>query len=1816
MKTLKSPPIKKLACIALNLLIIMSISAEVPAFDSDKPVTTFSTSYTQAFNTTWNGTSFYGQWDAMEPSVFGASDVASGYLQFEWPAKRIIYSKSAYATPYTFTADIDYTGGSSRAGIVIRAFATDITNSEFLQEPPTDPGYNREGIAFYPTNDGASMNVQFSAVESGRATTTVSKIVVPKLAGIASLRDRGTITVEDFGTTIYVYYNGARFIRIDLGGKTGSIYTSGTVYDADMVVKGTFTDMEVLTAGKVAVAQRDATLKLYSTTLKTVVPANTTWDNRPATTFTTQYSQTFNTSWDGTLFYSQWDAMEPSIFGSSDITSGYLQFVWPSKRIIYSKTSYSTPYSLIADIDYTGGSSRAGVVLRAVATNAANTDYIQQPLSDPGFNQEGIAFYTTDDGASMNVQFSGVANGALTPITKIVVPKPAGVTSLRDRGVLKIEDYGTSIYVFYNGSPYIRIDLGDKIGNTYTSGTVYDASMNVKGTFSGMEVETVGKVAVAQRDAAFKLYSVEIKIPQAVESLFDKDKPVVNYTSQYSHEFNTTVGWDSTKFYSQWNAQEPLIFDAADIQSDYLQFSWIKKRIIYSKSLYVSPYVLQAEIDYTSGSSRGGAVIRANVKNIIDVEFLQEPPADPGYNREGIAFYPTDDGSAMYVQFSGFENGRTATPVTKIVVPKPVGVTSFRDKGMLRVEDFGTSIYVYYNGAPFLRINLGGKTGTTYTSGTVYNANMEVAGTFAGMEIESIGKVAIAQRDAALKLFNVTLKYNDLTQQSINFTPIAQKQFTDAPFAITATASSGLPVEYKLVSGPATLVGSTVSLNGQTGIVTIAANQSGNSIYYPAPEMLRSFYVGDPAAENVDPASQDFVDNWVATDALGRTLPTFEDVGTKRENKLVGVFYYTWHGFHGDKIYNIPTILSNYPMDPLSATNPNWGGENAFHFWGEPEAGYHRAEDPWVIRRDLQMLSNAKVDFIYIDATNAITYIETVKTLCEVSMQMRKEGIFTPQIVFTTASKSGKIMNNLYDEFYANSLFENLWFKWDGKPLILGDFKDPELRTDVKNFFNIKYSWAWTNTKTEANHWQWIDSYPQDYGWSSNPAIPEQIVVSVASHPTYSIGSSYSNGSQPPVNSDYLTSYTGQGLHFAEQWKRALAVDPPVVMVTQWNEWVAQRFIWNTGNGVYAGKPIKNGDSYFVDAFTEEFNRDMVPMKGGHTDNYYYQLISNIRKYKGIAAPQVFSTPLTISLDGNFADWSTISPVFKDPKGDVMHRNFKSYDPTIQLVNTTGRNDIVESRATYDVNNVYFYVKTVDAITTYTDPNWMLLFIDVDRNKGTGWEGYDYVVNLGVKSGTETTLKKWDGVNWTNEISVPFKLSGNEMELSVPRTSLLLDKTTPEFYFHWADNPLHLNDISSFFTDGESAPDRRFNYNFSASKVVLVSQTAYKSHTIPGTIEFEDFDNGGASVAYADGAYGNSGGEYRPTESVDIEAIADGGYNVGSINPKEWLSYTVDAKAKGTFTAQIKYASNGAGSEAILYVDDTDMSSVISFSNSGGATTWMTKNVDVFMNPGKHIIKLFVKNVSNDFKLDKIDFIEKDVVYPGNGAGLSKSIWSATVGGRTWFKDSICTEIDPTVNHNWADVSPGCSVSNDFWNIRWQGQIEPMFTEDYTFYLTVNDMGRVWINSQLIINGWLGSSSSTTITGTIALTAGQKVPIKVDFAEKSGDAKIKLEWSSASNAREVVPQSQLFPMGTTGIRDIRQAYFIFYPNPATNDLTITIGENQVAGIKIIDLQGRVVFVNEEKFSGQKSIKIDLDKGVYFIKLIGEVPFATQKLIVE
>jgi uncharacterized repeat protein (TIGR01451 family) len=89
-----------------------------------------------------------------------------------------------------------------------------------------------------------------------------------------------------------------------------------------------------------------------------------------------------------------------------------------------------------------------------------------------------------------------------------------------------------------------------------------------------------------------------------------------------------------------------------------------------------------------------------------------------------------------------------------------------------------------------------------------------------------------------------------LEDQTITFDPIPNKITTDPPFAISATASSGLPVSFNLISGPATLSGNTITLDGTPGTVTVRASQPGDAEYNPAPDVDQSFNVNLPAGED------------------------------------------------------------------------------------------------------------------------------------------------------------------------------------------------------------------------------------------------------------------------------------------------------------------------------------------------------------------------------------------------------------------------------------------------------------------------------------------------------------------------------------------------------------------------------------------------------------------------------------------------------------------------------------------------------------------------------------------------------------------------------------------------------------------------------------------------------------------------------------------------------------------------------------------------------------------------------------------------------
>ena len=187
-----------------------------------------------------------------------------------------------------------------------------------------------------------------------------------------------------------------------------------------------------------------------------------------------------------------------------------------------------------------------------------------------------------------------------------------------------------------------------------------------------------------------------------------------------------------------------------------------------------------------------------------------------------------------------------------------------------------------------------------------------------------------------------------------------------------------------------------------------------------------------------------FSDTWVATDALGRTMPGSLRRGTGQARpaaRVVGIFYITWHRDGLAKLKSpytadVTKVLAADPQARLDANHPLWT-EGSYH-WGEPEMGYFLSKDEYVIRKDMSMLADAGVDVLVMDVTNAVRYWDEWDVVFPVMQEMKAEGNKVPQFCFWSFNgPSITVVQDLYDKIYKADKYKDLWFYWDGKPLLL-----------------------------------------------------------------------------------------------------------------------------------------------------------------------------------------------------------------------------------------------------------------------------------------------------------------------------------------------------------------------------------------------------------------------------------------------------------------------------------------------------------------------------------------------------------------------------------------------------------------------------------------------------------------------------------------------------------------------------------------------------------------------------------------------------------
>ena len=147
----------------------------------------------------------------------------------------------------------------------------------------------------------------------------------------------------------------------------------------------------------------------------------------------------------------------------------------------------------------------------------------------------------------------------------------------------------------------------------------------------------------------------------------------------------------------------------------------------------------------------------------------------------------------------------------------------------------------------------------------------------------------------------------------------------------------------------------------------------------------------------------------------------------------------------------------------------------------------------------------------------------------------------------------------------------------------------------------------------------------------------------------------------------------------------------------------------------------------------------------------------------------------------------------------------------------------------------------------------------------------------------------------------------------------------------------------------------------------------------------------------------------------------------------------------------------------------------------------------------------------------------------GSGVGLRGDYYD-----NIDFTGARIRRVDPVVNFDWGGGSPDPSMGADQFSVRWNGSVQPRFSETYTFYFVADDGIRLWVNNQLIIDRYF-DQAPTEWSGVISLQAGQLYDIRIDYFEDGGGATAQLLWSSPSVAKEIVPSTQLYPPVTSNL---------------------------------------------------------------------------------
>lgn len=146
----------------------------------------------------------------------------------------------------------------------------------------------------------------------------------------------------------------------------------------------------------------------------------------------------------------------------------------------------------------------------------------------------------------------------------------------------------------------------------------------------------------------------------------------------------------------------------------------------------------------------------------------------------------------------------------------------------------------------------------------------------------------------------------------------------------------------------------------------------------------------------------------------------------------------------------------------------------------------------------------------------------------------------------------------------------------------------------------------------------------------------------------------------------------------------------------------------------------------------------------------------------------------------------------------------------------------------------------------------------------------------------------------------------------------------------------------------------------------------------------------------------------------------------------------------------------------------------------------------------------------------------------GDANGLFASYYDQNNISGQYFTGNIVEQTDANVDFDWATGIPTTGIADDFFSVRWEGELEVPSDGAYIFYTVSDDGVRLDLDGNQIINNWTNHAAETDTSAVQNLVAGQRYPIVMEFYENAVLAEARLQWQGPGFSREAIPTQNLF----------------------------------------------------------------------------------------